>query len=61
MITQAGGRPSSVSSTIRRSIASASLNGTATVIRATESGMPAPYGRDSPPSCSRFPETPTIT
>ena len=42
MITQAGGRPSSKSRSMRRSIAGASLNGTAIVRSATLCGMPAP-------------------
>ena len=32
---------------MRRSIAGASLNGTAMVRSATDCGMPAPYGSDS--------------
>ena len=42
MITQAGARPSSIRRSIRRSIASASLNGTAIVMSATACGMPQP-------------------
>ena len=36
-----------VSRSIRRSIAPASLNGTAIVSSTTASGMPAPYGREA--------------
>ena len=46
MIRQAGLRPSCSSRTSRRSSASASLNGTATVRSATCCGTPPPYGND---------------
>ena len=46
MITQAGGRPSASSRSIRCSIASMSLNGTAIVMSTTACGMPAPYGSE---------------
>jgi hypothetical protein len=42
MITQEGRRSSAASRSIRASMASASLNGTGTVICTTASGMPAP-------------------
>ena len=47
MITQAGLRPSSVSRSIRRSIAPASLNGTGMVKSTTACGIPAPYGSEA--------------
>ena len=42
MITQAGSRPSAARRSIRRSIASASLKGTAIVRSTTACGIPAP-------------------
>ena len=47
MITQAGLRPSASRRSMRRSIAPASLNGTATVMSTVACGMPAPYGSEA--------------
>jgi hypothetical protein len=47
MITQAGFRSSSISRSMRRSMAGASLNGTGIVRSAATFGIPSPYWSDS--------------